>query len=295
MTPTIVTLSSIPPRFSELGETLESLLTQSLPVQEIRLHIPERYRRFPDWDGTLPQVPAGVTIHRCAEDLGPATKILPAVRALRGHEVDLLLCDDDKIYDRDWHRRFKEQARKRPGTCIVEVGETFPDIAETHRAPDRLPRGRRLARKGIGYRLKRLLSLGWYKPHFFTQSGYVDQLSGYAGVLLRPDWFDEAVFDIPDIIWTVDDPWLSGHLERRGVPIWLNAKGRFPLMRESGNRHALLDLVEQGHDRVMADLAAIDYFRQTYGIWQPGGAVEPTNPRMTTSMIELRRRALAKG
>ena len=217
MTPTIVTLSSIPPRFSDLGETLDSLLNQSLPVQEIRLYIPEHYRRFPDWDGTLPQVPEGVTIHRCAEDLGPATKILPAVRALNGQDVDILLCDDDKIYDRNWHRRFKELARKKPDTCIVEVGETFPDIAETHRPPDRLPRGRRRASKGIGYRLKRLLSLGRHKPHFFVQSGYVDQISGYAGVLLRPDWFDEAVFDIPDILWTVDDPWLSGHLERRGI------------------------------------------------------------------------------
>ncbi len=75
--PLIITLSAIPPRFAALGPTLRALLRQRHPADEIRLNIPERYRRFPEWDGTLPEVPEGVTILRCAQDYGPATKLLP--------------------------------------------------------------------------------------------------------------------------------------------------------------------------------------------------------------------------
>ncbi len=89
--PTIITLSSIPPRFGLLKPTLFSLLSQRLKAEEVRLYIPHKYRRFPDWDGRLPEVPAGITIVRCDEDLGPATKVLPAAQrpegAGRGYSV----------------------------------------------------------------------------------------------------------------------------------------------------------------------------------------------------------------
>lgn len=292
MTPTIITLSTIPPRFPRLGPTLDSLCRQRLPAQEIRLYIPQRYRRFAEWDGTLPTVPAGVTIHRCRDDLGPATKVLPAAAELRGQDVELLFCDDDKIYDPDWHQRFKAAAAANPGTCIVEVGETFPDIPDRVRPEDRLPRGRR-ARKTAYYRLLRVLSLTAYKPRLYRNSGYVDQISGYGGVLVRPDWFDDAAFDIPGVLWTVDDPWLSGHLERRGIPIWLNGEGKLPRFGKVGRLGALGDLVEDGHGRVDADLAAIDHMRQHYGIWQPGGQPDTDFSRMTASMKELARRRMA--
>lgn len=289
MIPTIITLSSIPPRFAQLTPTLKSLLAQSDPAQEIRLYIPQSYRRFPDWDGVLPHVPDGIAIYRCDVDLGPATKVLPAAADLRGQDLDILFCDDDKIYDRNWHRRFKTAAANHLNTCIVEVGETFPDIADTVRPPNRLPRGKR-ARKTLAYRLKRALTLTLYKPHIYRNSGYVDQISGFGGVLVKPDWFDEEAYDIPSILWTVDDPWLSGHLERRGIPIWLNGKGKLPTYGSGGRLHALLDLVEDGHGRIDADLAVIDYMRKRYGIWKKGGAPSTEFNRMTSSMRELVRR-----
>lgn len=290
--PTIVTLSTIPPRFGDLGLTLRSLLAQSLPVAEIRVYIPHAYRRFPDWDGSLPRLPEGVRLHRCETDYGPATKLLPAMRDLDGKPVDILVCDDDLIYDRNWHRRMKTLRQRMPKTCIVEAGETFPDIADSVRPADRLPRGRR-RRKGVRYRMIRGLTLTMHKPHIYEFSGYVDQISAYGGVMVRPGWLDEAAFHIPDILWTVDDPWFSGHFERLGVPIWLNARGRAPASGPGARRFALQHHVEQGHDRVLADLAAIDYFRTRYGIWTPGGEVEPPSLRMTASMRELARRALA--
>lgn len=285
MTETVISLSSIPPRFGGLLPTLTSLLGQRLQAREIRLVIPHKYRRFPDWDGRLPDVPSGITIHRCEEDLGPATKVLPTAKDLRGHDVDILFCDDDKVYDAGWHERFKAQAVLRPGTCIVEAGENFPDIADTYRPADRLPRSIR-KKKGIRYRIFRIVTLGTMKGGQYLSSGYVDQISGWAGVLVRPDWFTDAAFDIPDILWTVDDPWLSGHLELNGIPIWLNARSKQVSPSPIGTVKGLLKHVEDGHGRVEADLAAIHYFRSNHSIWQKAGQAN-TSYGMTTSMKAL--------
>lgn len=292
--PTIISLSTIPSRFHLLGPTLSSLLSQSFRAQEIRLYIPFQYRRFPDWDGVLPHVPSGVEIFRCEKDYGPATKVLPAAHDLRGQDVDILFCDDDKIYDAGWHQRFKDAAVQHPNTCIVEVGESFPDISDDYRPPERLPRGGR-RRKDLNYRLRRIFSLFTQKP-YLTVNGYVDQISGYGGVLVKPEWFDDLVYDIPDVMWTVDDPWISGHLERAGIPIWMNGHTKRPNSAANGALDALHDLVDQGHDRVSADLLVIEYFREKYGIWKPCGKVDNYyKQRASSSMKELARRRLEKG
>ena len=44
----IISLSSIPPRFPKIGETLGCLLNQTVKADRILLHIPQSYRRFPD-------------------------------------------------------------------------------------------------------------------------------------------------------------------------------------------------------------------------------------------------------
>lgn len=233
-------------------------------------------------------MPKGVTICHCDQDYGPATKVLPAAKDLKGQDVDILFCDDDKIYDRGWHARFKSEAAKKPNTCIIEVGETFPDISDDYRPSDRLPRSRWKHKDSI-YRVKRILCLFTIKPNL-TSPGYVDQISGFAGVLVRPEWFDELFYDIPDVMWTVDDPWISGHLERVGIPIWNTGKRRHLREGEGSRVDALLNLVQEGHDRIEADLLVIDYFREKYGIWQKGGKIDRETNLRTTSMFEMLRR-----
>ena len=85
----VISLSTIPPRFASVGPCLNALLRQTARPEAVELYIPHSYRRFPQWGGGLPEVPAGVTIVRVDEDLGPATKILPAARAWRGQDVEL--------------------------------------------------------------------------------------------------------------------------------------------------------------------------------------------------------------
>src|SRR6056297_3971663 len=130
----IISLTAIPGRFAGLGPTLESLTAQG--ADQVWLNIPRTYRRFPDWDGSLPSVPAGVSIRLCDIDLGPATKILPAAYALRGQDAQILFCDDDCIVPRGWAKRlFAIQARRRDQAVAVYVRPSY--VAKKRRPEDR--------------------------------------------------------------------------------------------------------------------------------------------------------------
>lgn len=270
---TIVTLSSIPPRFDALGPTLDSLLAQDHPPDEIQLWIPHAYRRFADWDGRLPAVPEGVAILRPEADLGPATKILPALQRHAGEAVNVVLCDDDRAYRSDWLGWLQRVSAERPGHCIVTHGRHLPGyLGRPSRRVDRLPRANMVpGATTLSYGLNEFLRILRRQP-LKRSSGYADLVYGYCGVLMRPDYMPPEVFDIPPLLWAHDDIWLSGHLERRGVPIWADARIPMPIeRREVMEVAALLDATIEDHDRRALDGASIEYFRRTYGIWQPAG------------------------
>jgi hypothetical protein len=269
MKPLIISLTAIPPRFPYLHETLNSLLQQKTAVASINLYLPRHYRRF-DWDfSVLPAVPEGIHIRLIDRDLGPASKVLPAVKEYRGQDVNILFCDDDKVYDPHWAQRFVEASLAHPDCCIVEEGGDVCDYSRHAHRGARQPRSERRI-KNMSYRLKRLASLGLWKPRKNTRSGYVDMLEGWGGVLVRPSFFTEAAFQIPEILWMVDDIWLSGQLAINRVPIWLNGEDS---LRTKGNSNevksaSLRKLVHEGHGRTQANQACVDYFRDLYHIWR---------------------------
>jgi hypothetical protein len=144
----------------------------------------------------------------------------------------------------------------------------MPNYAANAWTSNRKPQAQFL-NKNILYRVKRAVSLGTWKPSKGTSSGYVDILEGWGGVLVRPEFFDQLSFEIPELLWTVDDVWLSGCLERCAVPIWLNVKNK---VRASSNSNeikdaALRNFVYNGYGRVAANRACIKYFQEKYRIW----------------------------
>jgi hypothetical protein len=268
MSQLIISLTSIPPRFPYLRETLASLLNQQADVAAVNIYIPRRYRRFEFSDTDVPSFLPGVNVRLCDTDYGPATKVLPAALEYRGQDVRILFCDDDKVYDPQWAQRFVDCSDRHPDCCIVEEGGDVYNYSDHNHSGTMQPRSSR-RQKGIDYRLKRLLSLGTWKPRKNVGSGYVDMLEGWGGVLVRPGFFTDAAFDIPDILWMVDDIWLSGQLAVNQVPIWLNGEDK---IRTKGNSNevkeaALRKLVHEGYGRTEANQACVDYFRQTHGIW----------------------------
>ncbi len=122
MTQVVVSLSTIPPRFPFIGQTLQSLLNQSIRPDRIEVWIPRFYRRFPEHAFCIPDVPDGVTIELVDEDLGPATKVLHCARKYRGTDTRIIYVDDDRLYWNHFLETRLEAAVKRPNMCIGATG-----------------------------------------------------------------------------------------------------------------------------------------------------------------------------
>lgn len=274
----IISLSSIPPRFDHLGATLHSLLRQDADISRILLYIPESYRRFPDWDGRLPEVPEGIEIRRTDDDLGPATKVLAAARDFRGQDCDILFCDDDRLYARDWAGQFLHTRRERPACCIANLGFQVHEVADSSAVRPFHPQVQRSWRiTDLDFQLRYLwreikaghrwreVDAPWRRV--YKKSGFIDVFEGCGGAMVRPEFFDDAAYDIPPVLWSVDDIWLSGTLARRGVPIWLRGNQFPPRDTEAKEHVPLVKSIVDGADRKSANTAAIRYFQETHGVW----------------------------
>lgn len=270
----IISLSTIPPRFPLIEPTLRSLLAQNSRVDEIRLYVPRSYRRFPDYDGAVPMVPKGITLIRVDEDLGPASKVLCASRDLRGTAASILFCDDDKIFDPDWAANLFDAQDERPHECVALIGKPIP--AAVRRKSARLPVAQRGSGRELEYRLRRLrqqlASLkGKDAPREMRrpvrEAGYVDILQGLGGAVIRPAFFDDAAYDIPEVIWAVDDVWLSGILAKNGVPIWLPKGLKMPASSDANAVDSLYRSTIEGADRLEANRRCIAYMQERFGVW----------------------------
>ena len=280
----VISLTTIPPRFDKIGKTLRDLVNQTAKFDEIRLNISRNYRRFPGELPSLPSLPEGVTLHMCDEDFGPATKVLPTALDPQNKGAEILFCDDDQPYEPSWAQKFLDARKDHPDACIVGRGYDLDDRVLGHRYKldyTLLPRAER-RKKNLGYRMIRLCTGTFVKPRKYVADGYVDILEGFRGVLVRPEFFPKETYQIPDILWTVDDPWLSGHVTRNNVPIWMLSDFKdHARAYEAHFTSRLAKLVYKEHGRLKADSACIDYFRDTYGIWQGFRETPATAPEKT--------------
>ena len=122
MTKLIISLTTIPPRFKYVQECLSSLLSQTEEVEAVNLYVSRNYKRFSYAHSDLPGLAKGVNLRLIDEDLGPATKVLPACRDYYGQDARILFCDDDKIYDCDWAQRFLDASKEHSDCAICERG-----------------------------------------------------------------------------------------------------------------------------------------------------------------------------
>lgn len=244
---------------AHLTPTLRSILDQSRRPDEVAIYVPRTYRR-PEFNCyELPTVPEGIEIRICDFDFGPATKVLPATLAYAGSDTVIVYCDDDQIYDREWLSRLLAVSRTYPGECIADRGLRVGKI-DAHSRP-----------KDLAYRARRIASLGLWHPRKALDvpaGGLVDIALGYGGVLIRPEFIPPTAYEIPGILWTVDDIWLSGQMVSHGVRIRQASGARRSANGQAAALAPLLDTRIEAHDRTTADQACVDYFRRNYGIWR---------------------------
>ena len=196
----VVSLTTIPSRLTRLRPTLNSLLTQDYPPTAIYLTVPRRSvregkpYRMPDW---LPGYPA-ITVIDSERDWGPASKLLPTLLAERERPDTMIIAvDDDNVYPREMVGTF------------VRFSQRLPDAALCFRG--------------------HVVAGGWNESRavFGTRVSAptrMDIVTGCGGILVKPRFFDGAVFDYegaPPSAFFVDDIWISGHLARRGVRRYL--------------------------------------------------------------------------
>jgi len=253
--PIVVTLTSIPPRFANLPRKIASLMRQTVPPDSIELYLPRSYRQFPGPRPSLPRLPGSVRIIDVDDDLGPATKVLPASYRWRDENIDLLLCDDDRPEDPGWVARFASARHQRPDDIVCESGWLVDTLLSEPRCVTDQPRVQVSPHLGktLWYHLQRLLTLRLYTPRIrvYAQSGYADVFAGVYGAMMTPGVFQHPeAWNIPEVLWTVDDVWLSGMARKNGTRIWVNSVARpVPRDRYFDRIAALKHHVEGGFDR----------------------------------------------
>ena len=254
----LVSLTSIPPRFGNLPRVLGSLLDQDAAPDRVVLYLPRVFGRFAEpW--RLPEVPDDprIEVRVVERDLGPLTKIAYAV-AEADPGWDVVACDDDQSYPRDWLARFVEARVDRPDDPLVLSGSQFASAPGS--CP--LPRARY---KGLVHRLRRILEPGlppWSRP------GYVDIAEGWAGICVKPAWFGPDFMEIPDAVRYVDDVWVSAYLASRGRYPWLVAPGMsWELGINTEGDGALNTGRFDGLDRDGLNARAVEYLSRRLGVW----------------------------
>lgn len=263
----IVSLTSIPPRFEFLPQVIQSLAAQTVKPDSIEVYLPRFYRRH---ELNTFKIGEKIDLHDICKiiwidhDYGPASKILPASIRYRGTETKLVYCDDDKIY----HPFMLE--------AMLRTAEANPDcvIANRVQSSTRLVAKARWTKKGVGYRVLRALTLGTWKPVRSKSLYYIDIALGCDGVMISPDFIDDEAYQIPEIMWTVDDIWLSGIYLKNGKTI-VKVKYDYDIKNEEicsynktvGSMHALIDYVFRGHDRAKANSLCIKYMRNRFKVF----------------------------
>ncbi|PSL22346.1 glycosyltransferase family A protein [Shimia abyssi] len=280
----IISLTSTPARFEFIEPALKSLLAQTIKPERVILYINRHYARYPDWDGTLPDVPEGVEVKIVDEDYGPATKLLPALKEYWGQDKEILFLDDDQVYKPFLAERFFRAREKHPDACISTSG--MDDYDTPDNAPRAFyPRPRSLRNwriTDVGFQIKMLWrdvksifadkAIPEPTRRLVLRPGYADGFEGFGGVLVRPTFFAEEVFDIPEFAKPVDDVWLSGHAMRKGHPAWIIGGYLEPVLEAQmlethKNENALHRSVFNNKDRDVSNSEVVRYFQEKYQIW----------------------------
>jgi hypothetical protein len=265
----VACLSTIPARIEYIHFTLDSLANQSRRFDKIYLCIPNECKRLgkpyviPD---TLASRP-GVEILRC-EDYGPATKVL-GLLAAKLPEIDsetkIFFCDDDRVYESTRAEEYWNASEEYPEMVICTASTPYWKFFIDGQVYD--------------YNSEKDFPAGRHK----VRDGYMDIFEGFGGVLVKPRFFDESVFDVPKEFLVVDDIWLSGSIKKTGRKIWgLNVT--VPTTHKGDSVDPLWALKGE-QDRKVCNPRCIQYMRKTFRIWNnveslsiDNNLVVPTTP-----------------
>jgi hypothetical protein len=244
----IASLTTLPDRILNLEPTLRSLLNQTRPPDEIVLSIPEysvRQKQPYSIPRYLSEFPT-VRILRCKTDWGPATKFIPVVQeelaAGRGDTLVMVL-DDDRVYPRDALETYLHYHGQFPNAALCFRGGPMPK------------------------------NFYWFLPKLFLGSRLrepkrVAVITGCGSYLIQPRFLDSALWNYsgaPASAFYMDDIWISGNLDRRGVEKY--AVPASAMMRTVRRQAGTMSLHRVPRGRTYHNNEVVEYFRDTWNVF----------------------------
>jgi len=244
----IASLTTLPDRIFNLEPTVRCLLNQTRPPDEIVLSIPEfsvRQKRPYSVPKYLSEF-STLRILRSKTDWGPATKFIPLVQEeLVAGRADTLIMvvDDDRIYPRDALESY------------LHYHEQFPNAALCFRGGP-MPR-----------------NFYWFLPKLFLGSRLhepkrVAVITGCGSYLIQPRFFDPTLWnysDAPASAFYMDDIWISGNLDRRGVEKYVVPASA--MMRTARQQAGTMSLHRVPRGRTYHNNEVVEYFRDTWNVF----------------------------
>jgi hypothetical protein len=197
----IISLTVLPSRLEHIGLTISSLLNQSETPDEVCVWLPKNTRRdnkkIDEIPGFLKQ---DLIRTEFVEDVGPATKLIPALRKYwHDKETIIVTADDDIEYPREWFGG------------LIEYSNILKDAS-------------------LGYRGRKFFGIGPLKLYFYDlaklyfghkrdEPKKVDLITASWGCLYKVKFFTEEVFslDLNTPMFLTDDIWFNGQLAKNRV------------------------------------------------------------------------------
>jgi hypothetical protein len=246
----IAALSTLPDRISNLEPTIRCLLGQTRPPDEIVVAVPLYSRRqqrsyaIPDYLEQLPRV----RILRCDTDWGPATKFIAVVQDELGAGRDkslIMIVDDDRIYPEDALETYLYYHRELPNAALCFRGAPMPS------------------------------DLKWRKPKItngdrLQKPAKVAVVTGCGSYFIQPRFFDSQLWDYsaaPEGAFYMDDIWISGCLDRRGIEKYIVPTSR--MMRTVRQQLGTMTLHDVPNGRRHNNNEAIAFFSDSWKIFSP--------------------------
>ena len=244
----IAAISTLPDRIANLEATIGCLLDQTRPPDEIILALPQfsiRQQKAYAIPNYL-QAFANLRVLRCEKDWGPATKFIPLVQeelaASRGDTL-IWVMDDDRTYPPDALETFVHYSQQLPDAALCFRGAAI----------------RRHAKKS---------ALEIFRGSEIRAPKPVAVSTGCGSYLIQPRFFDARLWDYsaaPEAAFYMDDIWISGWLDRRGVPKYLIPTSA--MMRSVRRQSRTMSLHDVPNGRLQNNKDVIAFFWDTWTVF----------------------------
>ncbi|HYR21850.1 MAG TPA: hypothetical protein VEP30_02845 [Chthoniobacterales bacterium] len=244
----ITSFSTLPERIANLEPMLRSLFEQTRPPDEIVLALPRfsiRQRKEYVVPAYLQKIPR-LRILRCETDWGPATKFIPVIQeelAAGRSDTLIMVVDDDRTYPRDAVETYLHYHAQLPEAALCFRGALMPN------------------------------NFVWFMPKLFRANQIrepkrVAVITGTASYLVQPRFFDAALWDYsgsPKSAFYMDDIWISGCLDRRGIKKYVVPASA--MMRTVRQQWGTMTLYDVPKGAVRTNTEAIEHFRDTWNVF----------------------------